>query len=31
MDLRMPVMDGFGATQAIRALDRPDADIPSWP
>ena len=25
MDLRMPVMNGFDATQAIRALDRPDA------
>jgi signal transduction histidine kinase/ActR/RegA family two-component response regulator len=25
MDLRMPVMDGFGAAAAIRALDRPDA------
>ena len=25
MDLRMPVMTGYDATQAIRALDRPDA------
>ena len=25
MDLRMPVMNGYQATQAIRALDRPDA------
>ncbi len=28
MDIRMPVMDGYGAAKAIRALDRPDADIP---
>ena len=25
MDLRMPFMTGFEATEAIRALDRPDA------
>ncbi len=25
MDLRMPVMDGFTATEQIRALDRPDS------
>ena len=28
MDLRMPVMTGYEATQAIRKLNRPDADIP---
>ena len=28
MDIRMPVMTGYEATQAIRKLDRPDADIP---
>ncbi len=28
MDLRMPVMTGLEATVAIRALDRPDSDIP---
>lgn len=27
MDVRMPVMNGYQATQAIRALDREDADI----
>ena len=25
MDLRMPAMNGYQATKAIRALDRPDA------
>ena len=28
MDVRMPVMNGYDATKAIRALDRPDHDLP---
>ncbi|MCI8648560.1 MAG: response regulator [Anaerotruncus sp.] len=28
MDIRMPVMTGYEASQAIRALNRPDADVP---
>ncbi len=28
MDIRMPVMNGYEAAQAVRALDRPDVDIP---
>lgn len=28
MDIMMPVMDGIAATKAIRAMERPDADIP---
>lgn len=28
MDIMMPVMDVIAATKAIRAMERPDADIP---
>ena len=28
MDLRMPVMNGFEAAQAIRAINRPDDNLP---
>ena len=28
MDIRMPIMTGYEAAEAIRALDRPDAELP---
>ncbi len=28
MDIRMPIMNGYDAAKAIRALTRPDADLP---
>ncbi|MDE6204079.1 MAG: response regulator, partial [Lachnospiraceae bacterium] len=28
MDVRLPVMNGYDATRAIRALDREDKDLP---
>lgn len=28
MDIRMPVKDGYEATDIIRGMDRPDSDLP---
>ena len=28
MDIRMPVMGGYDAAKGIRAMSRPDADLP---